>query len=147
MTMIMSQHGPESAHGCRRNRYPQLGDISGQEGLDERLAPRETVVIGRSKKRTRESASQPQNRGKIRSRFLKVKTGELDEFDTTGKGLRGILHEVGRCAPQNQKPGFVFRAVDQHAQHAKKLGHCLNLINDHETSQGAEHQLRILEAV
>ena len=81
------------------------------------------------------------------SRFAKTKTGKLNEFDSAGKGLRDIVDKVGRCTPKNEKPSLVSRAVGQYAQHAEKPGHGLNFINDHKTSQRAEHQRWILETV
>jgi hypothetical protein len=57
LTVIMSQHRPETTHGRGRDRNAKLGDISGQEGLNEAFAPREAVVFGGGKKRTRKPAS------------------------------------------------------------------------------------------
>jgi len=147
LTMVMGEHRPETAHGCGRNRDAELGDVASQEGLNEALAPGETIRVAAGKKRTGEPAPEPDNIGTADSSFVKTKTGKLHEFDATGKGLRNILDKIGRCTPQNEKLSLVSRAVDQDAQHAEKLGHGLNFINDHETSQGAKHQLRILEAV
>jgi len=78
------------------------------------------------------AAPEANNIGAASSRFVRTKTGKLDEFDPTSKGLRNILDKVGRCTPQNQKPSLVFWAVDQHPQNAEQLGHCLNFIDDHE---------------
>ena len=111
------------------------------------LAPGQTIFIGRGKERTRESTPEPENVGATGSRLVNIETGKPDEFDTTRQGLGNVLDEIGRCAAQNQKSSLIFRAVGQPTQYRKQLGHCLNFIDDHETSQGAEHELRILEAV
>jgi hypothetical protein len=78
---------------------------------------------------------------------VKAKPGKLYEFHAPGKGLRSILDQIRGCTPQDEKLNLVSWAVDQNAQHAEKLGHCLNFINNYEASQRAKHQLRILEAV
>jgi hypothetical protein len=95
LTVIMGQHRPETTHDCRRNRDTKLGDITSQEGLNETLAPGETVSAAAGKKRTGKSAPEPNNIGAASSRFVKTKTGKLDEFDATSKGLRNILDTVG----------------------------------------------------
>lgn len=100
LTVVMGEHRPETTHGRRRNRDAELWDISGQEGLNEVVAPRQTVFIGRSKERTRESTPEPENVGTTRSRLVNIETGKLDEFDSTGQGFGNILDQVGRCTPR-----------------------------------------------
>ncbi len=147
LAVVMGEHRPETTHGRRRNRDAELWDISGQEGLNEVVAPRQTVFIGRSEKRTREPAPEPENVGTTRSRLVNIETGKLDEFDSTGQGFGNVLDQVGRGAPQNKESSFVVRTVGQHAQHAEQLGHCMNFINDHEATQRGEHEMGILQAV
>ena len=75
-----------------------------QEGLNEALAPGETVFVAAGKKRTGEPAPEPASIGTASSHFVKTKTGKLDELDAAGKGFRDIFDKVGRCTPQNEKP-------------------------------------------
>ena len=53
-TVVMGEHRPETTDGRRRNRDAERG-MSRARRSDEVVAPRQTVFIGRSKKRTRES--------------------------------------------------------------------------------------------
>lgn len=101
LTVIMGQHRPEATHGCGWNRDTKLGDIASQEGLNEALAPGKTVCVAAGKKGPGKSAPKPDNIGPVDSRFVKTKTGKLNEFDATGKGLGNILDKVGRCTPQD----------------------------------------------
>ena len=135
MTVIMGQHGPEATHGCGRYTDTELRYVARQEGLNEAFAPGKTVCVAVGQKETGKSAPEPDYIGSIGSRFAKTETGKLDEFNTTGKGLGGTLDQVGQCIQQNQKLGFVFRAVGQHTQNAEKLGHFLDFVNYHEILQ------------
>ena len=108
----MGQHRPETTHGRRRNRDAELGNVASQESLNEALAPGETVFVGTGKKRTRESAPEPQSFGTTRSCLLKIKAGKFNKFDSAGQGLGNILDDIRRGASQDEKPGLVFRAVD-----------------------------------
>ena len=56
-----------------------------------------------------------------------------------------IVKRIGRLC-ENEESCPISGAVGQHAQHAEKPGHYLDFVNDHETSQGAEHEFRVLQA-
>jgi hypothetical protein len=58
------------------------------------LASCETVFVVGGKKGTGKSTPEPDNIGPVDSRFVKTKTGKLDEFDATGNGLGSILDNL-----------------------------------------------------
>jgi hypothetical protein len=143
----MSQHRPEPAHGGGWNGHSQLGDIPFKEGSDEALAPSHTVSIGPGEEGPGKSSSYPESFPGIGSGLLEIESRELDKFHAACEGLGNILDNSGRCAAQYKKTASVFGAINQNAQDIEQFGHDLDLVKDDDSIQGAEHKLRILEAL
>ena len=135
----------KAAQGCGRNRDAQLGNVSFQEGPDEAFAPRAAVFIGAGEERARKSPAQPQAFGRIRAGFAHIEAGELDKLDPAGKAFRDSLDNLRRGTAENQKASLILRAVDQHPQDLEQLRHFLDLIENGDPLEGAEHQFGILQ--
>jgi hypothetical protein len=99
------QHGPEPAHGRGGDGYPKLRDITFQEGTDESFPPSKAVCLAGGEKRTGKPAAQPETVSLFRRYFRKIESGQVNKLDSSGKGFRNPLDDMGRCGPSRAVTG------------------------------------------
>jgi hypothetical protein len=107
-----------------------LWDITFQKGPDKTLAPGHTVFIGLCKEGTGKSPPYPKPLFLAGLDFLQVEPGKFYEFHAAGKTFRCLLHDFGRGAAQDEKPGPAVLTIDQHPQNLKERRHFLDLVQN-----------------
>ncbi len=94
LTVVMSEHGPESAKGLRGRADSKLGQVALEEGPEETQAPEHAGPVRRSQERAREPAPQPEFLGRIDAHLRDREAGELVIRDSSREGLRALPQEI-----------------------------------------------------
>ena len=86
----VGQHGPQPSESGRRNRDPELGQVTLEKGADELEAPLEAVSIRSGEKGPRETAANPQLLQLINTNLFRTEPAELEIRDPACQRLRAL---------------------------------------------------------
>ena len=75
--------------------------------------------------------------------LVEAEAAQAVVVDPARKRFRGLAEEVRGGAAQHQEPRPPRAAVRQHAKDGKEVGPALHLVDDDQTAQVAEHELRV----
>src|ERR1044071_5289750 len=116
LTVVMSEHHPESPQSGGGKPQAQGRNVPLEEGSNERDAPPETLWIGARQKRPREASPEPKSWPLPSSDLTHGEAVQLMVRDPSGEGLRGLPQQIGRRASQNQDPSFRPWLVHEYAE-------------------------------
>src|SRR2546430_1974646 len=111
---VVRGHGPESAHGSRRNLHAELSQISFQESANKVFAPGGARSFRARQKRPRKTAAQPQAIECRLPQFLKRETAHLDDRDPARQSFGALPQQVRRGTTEDEKSRPNRRAVQQY---------------------------------
>ena len=99
LAVPVREHRPEAAERCPGDGAPEVGQVPGEERLNEPVAPPATCGLRRRQVGSREAAAQPEAFRVVH--FGEVESVELVEGDAAGERLGGLPQQVGRGAPED----------------------------------------------
>ena len=139
----MRQHRPKPVQRGRGHLDAQHRNVPLQERLDEILPPLEAQRLARRQKRIGESSAHPQVRLPLDLCLGQGETAHVHEMHPARQRLRGLLHQIGRRAPQQKKATRKRFPIRQHPQERQQVSPLLNLIQHHQPTRRFQHSLRM----
>ena len=124
---------------------PRGRHVPFQEGGHVSLSPDHAVVVGRREIRRGKAAPQPQAR-----EVLGLECGERRQFqvrDPARQRLGGLADQLAGRTAEDQVPLVQGFPIDQHPQQREQLGTALDLVDDDQTFQRFQGELRVRQPV
>jgi len=106
-------------------------------------APDEDCHFAGGKAGKRETAAPRDGVGTVRTEFVGVEAGDLNDLDTSDKGLTLPAQQGGRGAAKQEEARRIGDPIGQHAQNGKNIGCTLNFVDDHQPGQRRHRRHRL----
>lgn len=140
--VVVGDHAPEAPQRHGRDRDAPLRNVALKEGLEELAAPRDGIRLPACGEGQGEPSANPMpclGRG---AEVGQAEALERDRLQSSGQGFGGLSQELGSSASENEEPRCQRLSVGQYAQQGEEVGAALDLVNDDQTLEGAQGDVR-----
>ena len=143
LSVPVREHRPEPAKGRRWDGAAEVRKIPREKRLDEAVPPSAAGGIRTCQVRPRKGAAQPKS---LRvADFRQVETVENVKGDAPGERLGSLPQQFGRGAPEHKEASRRPRTIGQNAQQLEDARQPMDLVQDHQATQGAELESGIFQ--
>ena len=144
VAVVMAQHGPEAAKRPGGDCDPQLGDVPFQKGRHVLVPPEQALIVRRRQEGSGQSPAPPQGLDGPGIDIAEAEPAQLNIGDPPGQGFRTLANQIPRGASQDDEPA-TFSLIHQIAHERKKIGQPLDLVDDDESRQILQCELRLFQ--
>jgi hypothetical protein len=144
--VVVGEHAPETEQRGRRDRHPERGQVSLEEGPHQVPSPRDAVFSGPGEIGRREAAAEPEPVERPGPDLAEREARQLDHLQPAGERLRGLTQQVRRRAAEDQEARGQRPPVHEHPQHGEEIGAPLHLVDHHRPLEAGEGRHRLIEA-
>lgn len=148
-TVVVGDHGPETAQRFRRNGNAELRQVALEERAREVLSPQRRGVVVHGEIAAWKAPALPEQTpvrlpiaAVRRPRLGEVEAGHAHQTKPAGQGLRCRLGQCRGRAAEEQKPRRSRLAVEQNAQRLEKLRLTLDFVDHNQAGKRCQRLFR-----